>query len=210
MQPQPRRHLLLGGQAGRAQRGERPGAAAQHGHEHAPLAALQTLHVTDDLVDPHRHLEAEGGGHGVLAVRAPGEQGVLGPLGEIGPGGQNRGELPQEDLVGPAHLEELAGLRDVLGGRAPVHVAAGVALTGAVQRPHQRDQRVSGARQPLPDRREIQEGEVRLANDLPRSRLGNDAQLALRLGESGLDVQPGLEARGLGEERADTGVLDAE
>ena len=146
----------------------------------------------------------------MLAVRAAGEQDVLRPLGEVGQRGQNGGELAEEDVVGPAHLEELARLGDVLGGGAPVHVAAGVSLAGAVQRPHQRNQRMTRSRQPLPDRRQIQEGEVRLADNLPRGSLGNDAQLALRLGERGLDVQPGLKARRLGEQRPHAGVVDPE
>ena len=119
-------------------------------------------------------------------------------------------ELTQEDVVGPAHLEQLAGLRDVLGGRPPVHVAPGITLAGAIQRPHQRNQRVAGARQPLPDRREVKEGQVRLADDLARGRLRDDAQLGLRLRQGGFDIQPGLEARGLGEQRPHAGVVDPE
>ena len=83
----------------------------------------------------------------------PGQQHVLGALGQVGQRGQDGRELAQEDLVGAAHLEELAGLGDVLGRRAPVHVAARVALAGAVELPHQRHERVAGARQPLAHRR---------------------------------------------------------
>ena len=76
--PRQRGHPLLRAQAQLAQRGEGARAASQHGHEHAPLAALQALHVAAQLVDPHRHLEAEGGGHRVLAVGAAGQQHVPG------------------------------------------------------------------------------------------------------------------------------------
>jgi len=78
--------------------------------------------------DPHRHLEAERRGHRVLAMRAAREQDVLGALGEIGERGQDRGQLTQKDFVRPSHLKQLARLGDVLRRRAPVHVAARIAL----------------------------------------------------------------------------------
>ncbi len=193
-----------------SQRGEGARAASQHGHEHAPLAAVQPLHVTAELVDPHRHLEAEGRGHGMLAVGAAGQEHVLGLLGEAGEGDEERGELAQEDVVGPAHEEELPCLRHVLGGRPPVHVAARVALAGAIQLPHQRHQRMPGLGQSRPHRGEIEKSQMRLANDLAGCRLRNDTQLRLGLGEGRLHVEPRLEARGLGKERTHTRVVDPE
>ncbi len=203
-------HLLLGGEAQGSQRGERPRAAPQHGHEHAALAAAQTLHVAAQLVDPHRHLEAEGRGHRVLAVRASREEDVLGPLGEVGERGQDGRELTQEDVMGAPHLEELAGLRDVLGRGPPVHVAAGVAFAGAIQLPDQRHERMPCAGQACPHRLEVEVRHVRLAGDLAGGALGNDAQLGLRLREGRFDVEPGLEARGLGEQRPHARVVDPE
>ena len=160
------------------------------------------------LVDPHGHLEAERGGHRVLAVRAAGEQVVLGALGQVGKRRQDGRELAQEDVVGPAHLEELAGLRDVLGGRAPVHVAAGVALAGAIERPDQRHQRMPGAGQSFSHGSQIEARQVRLADDLAGGGLGDDAQLGLGPRQGRFDVEPGLEARRLGEERPHARVVD--
>ena len=51
---------------------------------------------------------------------------------------------------------------------------------------------------------------MRLADNLPRGAPGDDAQLALRLGERRLDVQPRLEARRLGEQRPHAGIVDPE
>jgi hypothetical protein len=51
---------------------------------------------------------------------------------------------------------------------------------------------------------------VRLADDLPGGGLRDDAELGLRLRERGLDIQPGLKARGFREQRADARILDAE
>jgi hypothetical protein len=67
-----------------------------------------------------------------------------------------------------------------------------------------------GLGQPRPHRAEIEEGQLRLAGDLSRGRLGNDAELGLGLGEGGFHVEPGLEARRFREERPPPGVIDAE
>ena len=194
---------------GLAERGERARAAAQHHHEHARLTGDEPLHVAAELVDPHRYLEAERGGHGVLAVGATGQEHVLAALGEVREGGEQRRELAEEDLVGAAHLEELPGLRDVLGGGAPVHVAAGVALARLVERPDQRHERVARLREPGAHRVHVQELEPRLLHDLALRRLGDDAELGLGARQRGLVVQPGLEARGLGEERPHAGIGNA-
>jgi hypothetical protein len=51
---------------------------------------------------------------------------------------------------------------------------------------------------------------VCLTDDLARGGIGDDAELRLRQRERGFHVEPGLEARGLGEQRAHAGVVDAE
>ena len=119
---------------------------------------------------------------------------------------EQRGELAQEDRVGPAHEEELAGLGDVLGRRAPVHVSARVALADAVELPDQRHERMAGARESRPDGLPVQEREVRLARDLLGGQRGDDAELGLGLRQRRLHVEPRLVARRLGEERADAGI----
>ncbi len=203
-------HLLLGREPQLAERGQGPGAAAEHRDEDARLAGAQALDVTTELVDPHRHLEAERRRHRVLPVRAAREQRVLSAFRQAGEMRQHGPELAQEDLVGPAHLEKLAGLRDVLRGGAPVHVAAGVAVAGAVERPDQRHQWVAGLREPGAHGGQIEVLQLRLGDDLARGGRGNDAELGLRLGQRRLDVEPRLEARGLGEEGAHAGILDPE
>src|SRR6185312_3787704 len=59
-------------------------------------------------------------------------------------------------------------------------------------------------------RGQVEERQVRLAHDLARGPLGDDAELGLRAGERRLHVQPALEARRLGEERAHAGIVDSE
>ncbi len=123
---------------------------------------------------------------------------------------QHGPELAQEDLVGPAYLKELAGLRDVLRGGAPVHIPARVAVAGAVERPDERHQRVAGLREPGAHGGQIEVLQLRLGDDLARGGRRDDAELGLRLGQGRLDVEPRLEARGLGEEGAHARVLDPE
>ena len=146
----------------------------------------------------------------MLTMGAPREQHVLGALGQVGQRGQDGRELALEDVMGPAHLEELTGLGDVLGGGAPVHVAARVALAGPIQLPDQRHQRMPGAGQPFAHRREVQIRQVRLADDLAGGGLRDDAELGLSLRERGLHVEPRLKARRLGEQRPDARILDPE
>src|SRR6266581_1994755 len=106
----------------------------------------------------------------------------------------------KSSLVRSAYLEELAGLRDVLGRGAPVHVAAGITLADAIQRPDQRHQRMAGLRQAGAHGREVQILEMRLADDLASGAFGDNAQLGLRLRQGRLHVEPRLEARGFGEQ----------
>ena len=102
----------------------------------------------------------------MLPVRATRQQRILGSLGQPGEVGQHGRELSQEDLVRAAHLEELAGLRDVLGRGAPVHVAARIALVRAIELPDQRHQRMTGLREPRPHGGEIEILQLRLGDRL--------------------------------------------
>ena len=109
-----------------------------------------------------------------------------------------------------AQLQDVARLGDVLRGRSPVDVAAGVALAEPVELPDERHQAVPGDAQPLGDALEVEQLEVRLALDLRCGRLGNHPDLRLRPGQRRLDVKPGLPARLLREQRPDAGVADAQ
>jgi hypothetical protein len=146
------------------------------------LAAAEAFHVVAELVDPDRHLVAEGGWHGVLAVGAPRQQHLLGALCQVGKLSQQGGELRQEDVVCAPQQQELAGLGNVLCRGTPVHVAAGVAVTHPVQFPDQRHQRVSRTRQSGADVIQVQQRDVGLTGDLFGSLPWDYAQLRLRLG----------------------------
>ena len=76
-----------------AERGDGAGATTQHGDEDPWCRRLQSFQVADQLVDPGRHLQAEGRRHGVLPVGPAGQRHVLGPLRQIRHGGQGRADL---------------------------------------------------------------------------------------------------------------------
>jgi hypothetical protein len=65
-----------------------------------------------------------------------------------------------------------------------------------------------GLGQPGPHGGEVQVLQVGLTGDLLGGGLRDDAQLGLGLGQRGLHVEPGLEARGLGEQGPHAGVVD--
>ena len=108
----------------------------------------------------------------------------------------------------PPHQQELPGLRDVLRRRAPVHVAAGVAVAHPVQFPDQRHQGMPGARQALPHGVHVEVRKLRLASDLRGRLCRDDVEFRLCLCESGFDVQPSLVTRRFREQAANAGVLD--
>ena len=192
-----------------AERGKGAGPAAQHGDEQARRRLAQALDMAQQLVDPDRDLVAEGGRHRVLAVRAAGHRHVGACARRGRPCRQRLADLAQEDRVRLAQHQQIAGLGDVLRGRAPVHPAAVRLADDAAELPHQRHERVAGAREALVDARAVHQLQPRLRGD----RLGrfgrNDAEFGLRAGQRDLDVEPGLPAVLQPIERADAGVGDA-
>jgi len=127
-------------------------------------------------------------------MRSARDQRVGGALSERRHRVEHVGDLPEEDVVRSTQQDQLAGLRDVLCGRAPVDVAAGVALADAIEFPNDRYQPVPRDAQPLDDAVAIEQFQLRLARDLV-GRLGGDHP-HLRLGtrERHLDVEPRLPA----------------
>ena len=189
-----------------AERGEGAGGAAEHRDEDARRRLLQPLDVADQLVDPHRDLEAERRRHRVLAVRAAGDRHVGAGFGQLGGGGQRVADQAQEDAVRLAQHQEVAGLRDVLRRRAPMHPAAMRLADDARQFPDQRHDRVAGAGKPLVDARAVEQVEPRRGGDRLGRLVRDDAELGLRLGQRDLDIEPGLPAVFDAVEGADAGI----
>ena len=162
--------------------------------------------MTQQLVDPDRDLVAEGGGHRVLAMGAAGHRHVGRALRQVGHGGQNLADLAQEDRVGLAQHQKVAGLGDVLRRGAPMHPAAMRFADDAAEFPDQRHDRVAGAGEAFVDARPVHQLELRLGRD----RLGrvgrDDAQFCLGAGQRGLDVEPRLPAVLQAIESTDAGI----
>ena len=72
---------LLHGRTHLAERRIGPCPAAEHGDKQPRRRLLQPFHMPQQLVDPHRHLVPEGGGHRVLPMRPPGDRHIRPPLG---------------------------------------------------------------------------------------------------------------------------------
>ena len=204
-----RRQRVLYGEALFAERCGCARAAAEQRHEDARLGLLQPLDVAAEFVDPDGDLHPEGRGHGVLAVRAAGDRVVRRALGEVREVSDHLPEQVEHDRVRTAQLQDVAGLGDVLGGRAPVRVAAGVALAEAVELPDERHDRVAGDGEAVLNALEVEVFEPAGGHD-PFSGFGGDhAQPGLRAGERSLDIEPGLPACIACEQRADARLSDA-
>ena len=111
--------------------------------------------------------------------------------------------------MGLAQHQQIAGLGNVLRGGAPMHPAAMRFADDAAEFPDQRHDRVAGAREAFVDARPVHQLQPRLRGD----RLGrvgrNDAELGLRAGQRGLDVEPRLPAIFQPIEGADAGIRNA-
>jgi hypothetical protein len=165
--------------------------------------------VAQQLVDPHGDLVAEGGGQGVLAMRAAGDGRVGRAFGKIGHRREQFPDLAEKDRMRLAQHQQVAGLGDVLGRRAPMHPTAVRLADHAAELPDQRHDGVAGACEALVDALAVEQRELRLGSDRLGCFGGDDAQLGLRPCQSGLDVEPGLPAVFQPVERTDAGFADA-
>ena len=109
----------------------------------------------------------------------------------------------------PLQHQQIAGLRDVLRRRAPVHPAAMRLARHARQLPHQRHQRVAGAREAFVEPCPIEQLEPGRLADGGSGARRNDAEFFLRLGQRHLDIEPRLPAALLFVEGAQPRIGDA-
>ena len=155
-------------------------------------------------------------GSACWSVGAPGHRGVAIAARQIRAGPPRSRQILADQLQAVAQLQHEPGVDDVLGGGAPVHVAAGIALAGLGQRLDQRHDRIAGqlgAACRIASRSKRRD--VRLGGDL-LGRLGRDqAEPGLSAGERRLDVEHALQARLVREHRPHRGrreqaAVDAE
>ena len=106
------------------ERGERAGAAAQHRDKEARCRLAKPLDMAQHLVDPHRRLVAEGRRHRVLTVGAARRSASPRRARRDRPSPRAPRRSGEKKAVRRRKHQKVAGLRDVLRRRPPMHPAA--------------------------------------------------------------------------------------
>ena len=101
-----------------------PAAPASCADQQARPAGRQALGVAVELCQPHGGLESERDRHGVLAVRATGHGGMRVLARQRGERAADGVEVVAQERKAVAHLQDAAGVHDVLRRRAVVHEPA--------------------------------------------------------------------------------------
>ena len=185
----------LGAQAGLGlhrpglERRQRAGGAGELPDEH-PLAQLrQPLAVALDRREQPRHLVAERHGDGLLQVAATDHRGVPVLAGEARQGRRDRGQLVVDQVERLADLQHRGGVGDVLGRGAPVAVLAEAVAAEGVDLVDHGDDGIADALGLPAQLDHVDLVEAAVADDLVGRLLRDDAELALHLGQGGLDVE---------------------
>jgi hypothetical protein len=108
--------------------------AAPQRHEHPGFGAGKTVAMAKHLLDPAGNLEAECDGQGVTVVGAGDGQCFGMGFGKAGEFVQHLAKTFHECRVCAPHQQRAAGLHQVLGGGAPVHMTAGLGRARGAQR----------------------------------------------------------------------------
>jgi len=99
-------------------------------------------------------------------------------------------------------LEHQSGVGGILGGGAPVDVAAGLAVAQIGQLAHQRNERMTGEIHPSVQRAEIDQLSARFGGDLGRGVRRHQADRRLGARQGGLEVEPALKLLAVAEDLA--------
>ena len=140
----------------RPQRGKSAGPAAQHRDEEARRHLTQALDMANHLVDPNRRFVAKGRRDRVLAMGTTGDRHLGAAFGQIGHRRERSGDQAKEDPVSLTQHQQIAGLRDVLRRRPPMHPSTVWLADNPAELPDQRDDSVASACEPLVDARPIE------------------------------------------------------
>jgi hypothetical protein len=104
-----------------------PGRAAKLRLQRARPGLREPLGRALQRRQPDRGLVAEGDRQRLLQMGSPGHRRIAVQAGEIGQGAHDIGELGFDQRDRLAQLQHGRGIHDVLGGSAPVQIAAGFA-----------------------------------------------------------------------------------
>ena len=172
-----------------AERSQRAGGARELADEHARLQLGEPLGMTVEHRKPDRGLVAERHRQRLLQMGAARHRRVAIALREIGKDAAQRGNIGFDDLKAGADLQDHGGIHDVLRGRAPMHIASGVAALFH-HLVHQRQDRIADDIGLLAKQVEIQRRDVGPLGDLV-GRLRRD-HAAARLGLRQRDLDLGV------------------
>jgi len=174
-------------------------AAEQLRDRDAVPAVPQPVAVADHLIQPHGYLGAQGGGQSLLAVGPGNGHHVPVRPGQGGKPGDDAARIPLQDGQHILYFQGLGGILDVLGGGAVMDVSTGLRGDHLLPGVEQRDQRVAGPGDIVPDGRLIKEVEPGGFRNFPGRRSGDGPQLGLAQGQGRLDVEPALEPAQIAE-----------
>ena len=111
-----------------AERGQRAGGAGELADQHARLQLREPFGVAVEHREPDRGLVAERHRQRLLQMGAAGHRRVAIALRQIGEDAAQRRRCRASMIARPArNLQHHGGIHDVLRGRAPMHIAAGLA-----------------------------------------------------------------------------------
>jgi hypothetical protein len=165
---------------------QRAGRTSELADQHARLQLREPLGVAVEHRKPDRGLVAEGHRQCLLQMCAARHRRVAIAAGEIGEDTTQRGDILLDDPEPRPHLEHDRGIHDVLCGRAPMQVTAGLAaLPGDLV--HQRQDRIADNVGLAAEQIEIQRRDVGLSSDVLRRLRWDHAAARLRLGQRDLD-----------------------
>ena len=110
-----------------AERSQRAGGACELADQDARFQLREAFGVAVEHRELDRGLVAERHRQRLLQMGAAGHRRIAIALREIGEDAAQRGDIGFDDLKAGADLQDHGGIHDVLRGRAPMHIAAGLA-----------------------------------------------------------------------------------
>ncbi|MCY1437160.1 hypothetical protein D9M71_533110 [compost metagenome] len=153
---------------------------------------------------PHRALVAESDRQCVLQVGAAGHRRVTVALRQLDQQAAHGLDITLDDGQCGTHLQDHGGVHDVLGGGAPVHVAAGLA-TQLRQLFDQRQDRVADDFGFVLHQRQVEGLVARQLGNLHRGFARDDPTACFGLGQGHFDFDVTLDQRFVGEHRTHFG-----
>ena len=164
-------------------------SAAEFAHQHARLELLQPLAVALDAGQDAGHLVAKSNRRGLLQIAAADDGRVAVRFGQLGQRVRNIFQVGFDQRQAFTDLQHGGGVGDVLRGRAPVAVLAELVSAVGVDLVDHGNDGVADLLGLGFELGPVDLAELAVLDDLFGSFFGDDAELALHLGQRALDVE---------------------